>query len=52
VQKELKYAIEVLDEFPESQIFVIPCRLDDCEIPYDKLKDIEYVDLFPNWEDG
>jgi TIR domain-containing protein len=52
VQKEFKYAIEVLDEFPELEIFVIPCRLDDCEIPYEKLEDIEYVDLFPMWEDG
>jgi hypothetical protein len=52
VQREFKYALEVFDEFPESEIFVIPCRLDDCEIPYHKLKDIEYVDLFPNWEDG
>ena len=52
VQREFKYAIDVLDEFPESKIYVIPCRLDDCEIPYDRLKDIEYIDLFPDWEDG
>jgi hypothetical protein len=52
VQREFKYAIEVFDEFPESQIYVIPCRIDDCEIPYDKLEDIEYVDLFPNWQEG
>ena len=52
VHKEFKYALDVFDEFPESEIFVIPARLDNCEIPYDKLKDIEYVDLFPRWEDG
>jgi DNA-binding beta-propeller fold protein YncE len=52
VQKEFKYALDVLDEFPESAIFVIPVRLDDCEIPYEKLRDIDYVDLFPRWEDG
>src|SRR5215831_1215547 len=52
VQKELKYAIGVLDKFPEADIFVIPARLNNCQIPYDKLEDIEYVDLFPNWEDG
>jgi TIR domain len=52
VQKEFKYALEVLDEFPESEIFVIPVRLDVCEIPYEKLKDIEYVDLFPDWNKG
>jgi hypothetical protein len=26
--------------------------LDDCELPYEKLQDIDYVDMFPNWEDG
>lgn len=52
VQKEFKYAFDVLDEFPESDIFVIPVRLDSCEIPYQKLKDIEYVDLFPDWNKG
>ena len=52
MQREFEYAIEVFDEFLESQIFVIPCRLDECEIPYDKPEDIEYVDLFPNWEEG
>ena len=52
VQKEFRYALDVIDEFPESQIFVIPVRLDDCDIPYEKLKDIEYVDLFPDWNKG
>jgi TIR domain-containing protein len=52
VQKEFKHSLDVLDEVPESQIFIIPARLDDCEIPYKKLKDIEYVDLFPDWNKG
>jgi hypothetical protein len=52
IQKEFKFALDVLDEFPEGEIFVIPVRLDDCEIPYERLKNIERVDLFPNWYDG
>lgn len=52
VQKEFKYALDVFDEFPESETFVIPVRLDSCEIPYQKLRDIEYVDLFPDWNEG
>ncbi len=52
VQKEFKYALDVFDEFPESQVYVLPVRLDDCQIPYEKLKDIEYVDLFPDWNKG
>ena len=34
IQKEFKYAIDNYDKFPESQIYIIPARLDDCEIPY------------------
>ena len=52
VQKEFKYALDVVDEFPESQIFVIPVRLDSCNIAYEKLENIEYVDLFPDWHKG
>jgi len=52
VQKEFKRAIEVLDEFPEGEIFAIPVRLDDCEIPYERFERIERVDLFPDWDKG
>ncbi|MFZ0513789.1 MAG: toll/interleukin-1 receptor domain-containing protein [Candidatus Nitrosopolaris sp.] len=52
VQKEFKFALEVLDEVPESQIFVIPARLNECKIPYEKLRKYQYVDLFPSWEGG
>jgi TIR domain/SIR2-like domain len=52
VQKEFKYAIDNFDKFPESQIYIIPARLDDCQIPYEKLEDIQYVDLFPDWDKG
>jgi hypothetical protein len=52
VQKEFNFALEVLDEIPESDIFVIPARLDDCDIPFEKLKKYHYVDLFPDWRDG
>jgi hypothetical protein len=52
VQVEFKFALDVLDEFPEGEIFAIPARLDDCEIPYEKFRDIERVDLFPDWNEG
>jgi hypothetical protein len=52
VQKQLKGALDAFKEFLESDIYIIPARLDDCGIPYDELKDIQYVDLFPEWEDG
>ena len=52
LQKELKFGLEVLDEVPESQIFVIPARLNECDMPYEKLRKYHYVDLFPDWEEG
>ncbi len=33
VQKEFKLVLDVLEEMPEGQIFVIPVKLDDCKVP-------------------
>jgi len=52
VQKEFKYAIDNYDQFPESEIYIIPARLDNCDIPFEKLEEIQYVDLFPDWNKG
>lgn len=45
VQKELRYALELADDKPANTIFLIPIRLDGCDIP-DQLADIHYVDLY------
>ncbi len=50
VQKELKTALEVLDLFPSSERFILPVRLDDCEVCERKLKEHHWVDLFPESE--
>ncbi|MEK6615819.1 MAG: toll/interleukin-1 receptor domain-containing protein, partial [Bacteroidota bacterium] len=52
VQKEIKEALDVLDEFPESEIFIIPIRIDSSEPSDEKLRKIQWVDMFPNWEEG
>jgi hypothetical protein len=52
VQKEFKYALDIFDQFPENKVYIIPVRLDDCQILYEKLEDIQYVDLFPDWNIG
>jgi hypothetical protein len=51
VQKEMKEALEVRDEFPEDRAFLIPVRLEDCQPP-ESLSDTQYADLFPNWRRG
>jgi len=45
VQKELKKALDVADEQPEGVAFLIPVRLEECEIP-DRLSQWQWVDLF------
>jgi hypothetical protein len=45
VQKEIKYALDVADEQPEGGIFIIPAKLEECDIP-DRLKRLHCVNLF------
>ncbi len=33
LQKEIKYALDVVDEKPEGIIFLIPVKLEECEVP-------------------
>ena len=43
IQKELKFAQDIQDEKPRGTIFLIPVRLEACEVPYD-LQDIQWAD--------
>jgi pimeloyl-ACP methyl ester carboxylesterase len=43
--KELEYALDVAEEQPKDNIFIIPVRLEPCPIP-DRLNRLTYVDLF------
>lgn len=45
VQKELRYAREIALEKPEDSIFLIPLRLDECEVPRG-LRFYQWVDYF------
>ena len=45
VQKEIRYALDVADELPDGTIFLIPLRLEHCEIP-DRLRRWHCVNLF------
>ena len=37
---------------PEHQVFIIPVRLDKCEPKYSALREINWIDLFPDWRRG
>jgi len=49
---ELRYALFCAAKVPLDEIFLVPLRLDDCVVPNRISKQIQYVDLFPNWETG
>jgi formylglycine-generating enzyme required for sulfatase activity len=45
VQKEIKRALDVWEQMPEGAIYLIPARLEPCDVP-DSLSDLHWVDLF------
>lgn len=45
IQKEIKFALDKVLEMPQARIFLIPVRLEECEIP-DGLNKFQWVDLF------
>jgi hypothetical protein len=49
IHKEIKYALDVADEQPEGTIFLIPLRLDECDMP-ERLRRWHWVNYFD--EDG
>lgn len=52
VHRQIRLALDLLDEFPDSEIFVIPVRTDDCKPGNEKLRNLQAVDLFPSYEKG
>jgi hypothetical protein len=45
LQKEIRRALDVAEEQPEGTIFLIPVRLEDCEVP-ERLRTWQWVDLY------
>jgi hypothetical protein len=45
VQKELKLGLDELDRMPEGNIYLIPVRLERCQVP-ERLQSRQWVDLF------
>ncbi len=51
-QSELSYALDVATRVPAEQVFFVPLRLDQCEIPARIVRWVHFVDLWPDWEQG
>jgi hypothetical protein len=52
VQTELQLGLEVLNHFPESRIFLIPLRISNCDPKHHVLRERQWLDFFPAWEEG
>jgi hypothetical protein len=52
IQKEVKYALDILEEYPDSETFIIPVRLDNCKPSHYQLIELHWTDLFPSYEEG
>jgi hypothetical protein len=51
-QAEIRYALDCARRIPLDQIFLVPVRLDSCRVPRAVQRELQYIDLFPDWESG
>ncbi len=55
-QSELRYALDCARRRPIADsvesVFVIPVRLEECQVPRRISDQVQYVDLFPDWKKG
>lgn len=45
LQREIRYALDVAEEKPEEAIFIIPVKLEECEIPT-RLREWQWANLY------
>jgi hypothetical protein len=45
IQKEMRLALDRGLEMPEGEIFLIPARLEECDLPFN-MRSYQWVDLF------
>src|SRR5262249_27052645 len=52
VQSEIRDALDCARRVPIDEIFIVPVRLDACRVPRSIQRELQYVDLFPEWDQG
>jgi hypothetical protein len=52
VQREIRQALDIIEELPHYERYLLPVRIDDCLIEIEAMRGIQWVDLFPHWEVG
>jgi hypothetical protein len=51
-QSELRYALDCARRLPLDRLFVVPVRFERCPVPRRISDQVQYVDLFPDWDRG
>ena len=51
-QAEIRYALDCARHVPLDEIFIVPVRLDCCSVPRVVQRELQYIDLFPDWDRG
>lgn len=51
-QTEIRCALHFADAVPLDEVYFIPVRLDNCIVPPRIQRETQYVDLFPDWDEG
>lgn len=52
VQTEIRRALEVLEQLPDDDVYLIPVRIEECRPPIARLDDLNWLDLFPDRRKG
>ncbi len=51
-QAEIRYALDCARRVPLDDIFILPVRLNECRVPRAIQRELQYLDLFPDWPAG
>ena len=51
-QSEIRYALDCARQVPLDEIYIVPVRLDECIVPRTIQHELQFIDLFPDWDDG
>ncbi|MEO5923368.1 MAG: TIR domain-containing protein [Bryobacteraceae bacterium] len=51
-QSELRYALDCANRMPLEETFLLPTRFDACAVPMQIARQVQYVDLFPDFDRG
>ena len=46
MQKEIRMALSIWDEKLEVDIYLVPVRLEDCEVTHERLRELQWINLF------